>query len=406
MDWYFYIALAAIVSQLLFLLQTVNNFRYALSKYRKKRLWQKSQVVLIVPCKGLDSDFQKNISSFFAQDYANYRLWFVVADQSDPAYGELCKLKDDLSQNSKAHQIQILVAGPAKSCSQKIHNLLYCYNRIPDDIGILAFADSDISVRTDWLSHLVWPLHQPKTGASTGYRWFVPKSQNLASLALSAINAKVAQLLGNTRLNQAWGGSMAIRIETFRQLGLENIWPKTLSDDLSLGPAVKKAGLKVSFVPACLVASYQSITWRELFEFARRQFLITRVYAPGTWWFGLLSCFTSVLGLWATAAVAIYAAAAKDKNIYLYAAVPIVFFVSQLTQAILRQKMAGKLLEKDWPQLKSACIADILAFWAWSILLLFFIISSAFGNKLCWRGICYKLRSPTDIIILGKQDYP
>jgi len=406
MDWYFYIALAAIVSQLLFLLQTVNNFRYALSKYRKKRLWQKSQVVLIVPCKGLDSDFQKNISSFFAQNYANYRLWFVVADQSDPAYSELCKLKDDLSQNSKARQIRILVAGPAKSCSQKIHNLLYCYNRIPDDVDILAFADSDISVRTDWLSHLVWPLHQPKTGASTGYRWFVPKSQNLASLALSAINAKVAQLLGNTRFNQAWGGSMAIRVETFRQLGLEKIWPKTLSDDLSLGPAVKKAGLKVAFVPACLVASYQSITWRELFEFARRQFLITRVYAPGTWWFGLLSCFTSVLGLWATAAIAIYAAAAKDKNLLLYAAVPIVFFVSQLTQAILRQKMAGKLLEKDWPQLKPACAADILAFWAWSILLLFFIISSAFGNKLCWRGICYKLRSPTDIIILGNQDYP
>jgi cellulose synthase/poly-beta-1,6-N-acetylglucosamine synthase-like glycosyltransferase len=406
MDWYFYIALAAIVSQLLFLLQTVNNFRYALSKYRKKRLWQKSQVVLIVPCKGLDSDFQKNISSFFAQNYANYRLWFVVADQSDPAYSELCKLKDDLSQNSKARQIRILVAGPAKSCSQKIHNLLYCYNRIPDDVDILAFADSDISVRTDWLSHLVWPLRKPKTGASTGYRWFVPKNQNLAGLALSAINAKVAQLLGNTRFNQAWGGSMAIRVETFRQLGLEKIWPKTLSDDLSLGPAVKKAGLKVAFVPACLVASYQSITWRELFEFARRQFLITRVYAPGTWWFGLLSCFTSVLGLWATAAIAIYAAAAKDKNLLLYAAVPIVFFVSQLTQAILRQKMAGKLLEKDWPQLKPACAADILAFWAWSILLLFFIISSAFGNKLCWRGICYKLRSPTDIIILGNQDYP
>jgi len=404
MDWYFYIALAAIVSQLFFLLQTINNFRYALSKYRKKRLWQQSQVVLIVPCKGLDSDFQKNISSFFAQDYANYRLWFVVADQSDPAYSELCKLKDNLSQNSKARQIQILVAGPAKSCSQKIHNLLYCYNRISDDVDILAFADSDISVRTDWLSHLVWPLHQSKTGASTGYRWFVPKNKNLAGLALSAINAKVAQLLGNTRFNQAWGGSMAIRSETFRQLGLEKIWPKTLSDDLSLGPAVKKAGLKVSFVPACLVASYQSITWRELFEFARRQFLITRVYAPGTWWFGLLSCFTSVLGLWATAAVAIYAAAAKDKNLLLFAAVPIVFFVSQLTQAILRQKMASKLLEKDWPQLKSACIADILAFWAWSILLLFFIISSAFGNKLCWRGICYKLRSPTDIIILGSQD--
>jgi hypothetical protein len=32
MDWYYYIALAAIISQLLFLLQTYNNYRYALAK--------------------------------------------------------------------------------------------------------------------------------------------------------------------------------------------------------------------------------------------------------------------------------------------------------------------------------------------------------------------------------------
>jgi hypothetical protein len=35
MDWFYYIALAAILSQLLFLLQTYNNHRYALKKYGK-----------------------------------------------------------------------------------------------------------------------------------------------------------------------------------------------------------------------------------------------------------------------------------------------------------------------------------------------------------------------------------
>jgi len=406
MEWYYYIALAAIIAQLVFLLQTYNNFRYALAKYKKKRQWHTSRVVLIVPCKGLDSDFQKNVASFFNQDYENYRLWFVVAEQSDPAYGQLAKLKDQLGRTCKAREVQILVAGQAKSCSQKIHNLLYCYQKITDDVGILAFADSDISVRSDWLSHLVWPLRQAKNGAATGYRWFVPKNNNLASLALSAINARVAQLLGNTLFNQAWGGSMAVRVEVFRRLGLDKIWPKTLSDDLSLGSAVKKARMKVAFVPACLVASYESVTWRELFEFARRQLLITRVCAPRTWLFGLFSSLYSVLGLWATAAIALYAAATGDKNLPLFAAVPVVFFVSQLFQAILRQKMASKLLENDWPQLKPACTADILAFWLWSLLLLFLIVSSAFGRTICWRGICYKLRSPTDIIILGNQDYP
>ncbi len=43
----------------------------------------------------------------------------------------------------------------------------------------------------------------------------------------------------------------------------------------------------------------------------------------------------------------------EDKNLLLFAAVPVVFFVSQFLQAILRQKMISKLLEKDWPQNES-----------------------------------------------------
>jgi len=404
MDWYYYIALAAIISQLLFLFQTYNNYRYALAKYKKKRLWHELKAVLIVPCKGLDPDFQHNITSFFNQDYENHLLWFVVADESDPAYSELCKLKNQFSQSSKAQDVQIFVAGKGQSCSQKIHNLLYCYERVSDDIDVLAFADSDACVRNDWLSHLVHPLRQPKNGVATGYRWFIPKKNNLATLALSALNAKVAQLLGNTHFNQAWGGSMAIRIDVFRRLGLDKIWTKALSDDLSLSRAVKKAGMKVAFVPACLVASHESTTWPKLFEFSRRQFLITRIYAPKTWWFGLLSSLYSVLGIWGAAGLAIYAATIQHKNLDLFALVPVVFFVNQLGRAILRQRTAEKLLQHERRAMRAACLADILACWLWSLLLLFFIISSAFGRTICWRGICYKLLGPTEIIILANEE--
>jgi len=404
MVWYYYIALAAIISQLLFLLQTYNNYRYALAKYKKQRLWHGLKVVLIVPCKGLDADFQKNITSFFDLDYENHLLWFVVAEESDPAYSELCKLKEQLRQDLKAQDVQIFVAGKGQSCSQKIHNLLYCYERIGDDIDVLAFADSDVCVRTDWLSHLVYPLRQPKNGVATGYRWFIPKKNNLATLALSALNAKVAQLLGNTRFNQAWGGSMAVRVDVFRRLGLDKIWPKALSDDLSLSRAVKKAGLKVAFVPACLVASHESTTWRRLFEFGRRQFLITRIYAPKTWWFGLLSSLYSVLGIWGAAGLAIYAAKIQHINLELFALVPVVFFVNQLGRAILRQRTAEKLLEHERRAMRAACLADILACWLWSLLLLFFIISSAFGRNIVWRGIRYKLLGPTEIIVQANEE--
>ena len=422
MDWYYYIALIVILSQLLFSIQTVNNYRYILAKYKKKRSWHQLRAVLIIPCKGLDSAFHKNIKSLFNQDYENYLLWFVVAEKTDPAYDQLCKLKNQLSQSSKAHEVRIFVAGKVGdcnkqtndndqptiryACSQKIHNLLCCYESIGDDVDVLAFADSDVCVRSDWLSHLVWHLRLSRIGATSGYRWFIPKKNNPASLALSVMNAKVAQLLGNTRFNQAWGGSMAIRVDVFREIGLDKIWPKTISDDLSLSRAVKKAGKKIEFVPACLVASYESTTWQWLFEFARRQFVITRVSVPLTWWFGLISGLYSVLGLWAGAVLAIYAALKSSITGYkllIIVAVPVFFFVSQLSSAILRQKMISKVLQKDWPNLKLACAADILFFWLWSLLMLFFIIYSAFGRTICWRGIRYKLLGPTNTILQGPQ---
>jgi cellulose synthase/poly-beta-1,6-N-acetylglucosamine synthase-like glycosyltransferase len=409
MNWYYYIAIALILSQLLFSYHTGRNYHYALTRYRKKRILYRPRTVLIVPCKGLDSNFQQNITSFFNQDYENYLLWFVVADKADPAYAPLCELKNRLSQTSKADEAQVLVAGQAQSCSQKNHNLLYCYQRIGSDVEVLAFADSDICVRSDWLSHIVHPLRYPKTGAASGYRWFVPKKNNLASLALSAVNAKIAQLLGNTPFNQAWGGSMAIRVDTFRELGLDKIWLKALSDDLSLSYAVKKARKKVVFVPACLVASYESTTWGELFEFGRRQFLITRVSTPGTWWFGLCSSLYSILGLWGGAALAVYAATIGDKNLLLFVAVPVLFFTAQFIRAVLRQKMAYKLLnyehqasEFEHQAMKAACIADLLFFWLWSPLMLVLISSSAFGRTIIWRGIRYKLLGPTQTIVLNK----
>ncbi len=403
MEWYVYVSWLLIVTQLLFLLLTFQNYRYVLAKNKRNRRYYRPRVALVVPCKKLDTNFEDNILSFYRQDYENYLLCFVVGDREDPAYEVLCRLKEKAGRHTKAEDVRILVSGPGQTCSQKIHNLLYAYRQIPNDIEVLAFADSDICIKPGWLGRLVHPLRHDKVGVASGYRWFVPEKNNFATLTLVAINAKVAQLLGNTRYIQAWGGSMAIKLKTFRELGIEKIWQRAVSDDLSLSYAVKKAHRKVAFVPGCIVASYDSTTWTQLFEFARRQFLITRVATPGTWWLGLLSSLYSVFGLWIGAGLAVYAAHRRYSHVCLFAAVPLLFFMAQFVRAILRQSIAKIILEQYRSKLKAAAVVDLMLFWLWSPVMLFLILSSAFGRIISWRGIRYRLDGPAETTVLGGE---
>jgi hypothetical protein len=160
--------------------------------------------------------------------------------------------------------------------------------------------------------------------------------------------------------------------------------------------------MKVVFVPECLVASFESMTWPKVLEFGRRQFLITRVYAPWTWWLGTLSSLGSVAGLWGTAIAAIHATWTHAEYAFLAAAIPCLFLAGQLARAVLRQLIAAQVLKAYLPQLMPTALADILGCWLWSIVLLGSLLSSAFGRTIRWRGIRYKLISPTRTVILGE----
>ena len=325
----------------------------------------------------------------------------MVEDRSDVAYERLLKLKGRYAQSSQAAAVDVLVAGKSDVCSQKLHNLIFGYRQIPEDTEALVFADSDACAGPNWLAHLVYPLRQEeKIGAASGYRCFVPARNNFATVTLAAINAKICELLGNTRFNLAWGGSMAILVKQFRQLGLDETWQKVLSDDLSLSTAVRKKGLKMMFVPACMIASYETTTWHKLIEFARRQFVIARIYTPGMWLFGLFSALFSVLGLWGGAVLAVWARNTGYAHADLCVLLPVVFLVCQFMRAVLRQTLIAKLLPNDKERLKVARYADILFFWLFTLILLFVILISAVGRTITWRNIKYKLRSPTNIEIL------
>ena len=398
MTFLYAIAIASIVLQVLFVFQIFQHYRYVLKKFSRKHTCYRPKVALIVPCKGIDTAFDENIGSLYRIDYDNYEIIFVTESTEDAAYNQLLGLKDKFKGQTKAFEARVLVAGIATEGSQKLHNLLYACRIAEKDVEVFAFADSDAHLHRDWLSHLVYPLRKEKHGVSSGYRWYVPLKNNFATLALSAMNAKVAQLLGPTIFNCAWGGSMAVRVDTFQKLEIDKIWQKAISDDLTISREVKRVKLNVVFVPACLVASYEQTDWSSLFEFARRQFVITRVTVPEVWWFGFLSSLFSVFGLWGFAGLAFFSYFAGSEYRQVFLTTAIVFLAGQMTMALLRQRMIFKLLAAEAAKMRIAALADIIGGPLWSLIMFVCIASSAFGRIITWRGVRYKLTGPTEVV--------
>ena len=89
-----------------------------------------------------------------------------------------------------------------------------------------------------------------------------------------------------------WGGSWAIRRETFEQLKIHETWAGMLSDDLVASNQLRRSGLEVRFDPACVLTSPVDFDWAGMFDFVRRQYHITRHYAF-RWWLLALAAATA-----------------------------------------------------------------------------------------------------------------
>ncbi|HEX9249990.1 MAG TPA: glycosyltransferase, partial [Gemmatimonadaceae bacterium] len=231
----------------------------------------RDRVIVFCPCKGIDSEFGKNIRSILGQDYPNFEARFVVESEADPA----CRTLRQLGIND------VLVAGYANDRGQKVHNLAYAVAHAGATADIYVFCDSDARFDRQWLSKLIAPVG--RMSVTTGYRWYVANRFHLPTLLRSAWNASVVSMLGDHDRNFAWGGSMAMRRSTFEQLDILDAWRGAVSDDYAVTRAAEAAGARIVFVPECLVPSYGECGWRELFEFTTRQITITRVYHPRLW---------------------------------------------------------------------------------------------------------------------------
>jgi len=400
-----YCALAglAILQGVLVVVQTWEHHRFAFSRLSQVSQYrQVGRAVLIVPCKGFDVGIESNLASFFRLDYHDYEIRFVVESDRDPVYPVIRRLMVRFPHV----EARVIVAGVARDCGQKVHNLRMATVDLDEDVRFLAFADSDARLRRPWLRGLLARLDEPDVGATTGYRWFVPARPSLANVLLHSINSSIAVFFGARPPTVVWGGSWAIRRETFDSLALRDAWAGTLSDDLVASRLLQQARLRVLFEPACMVISPLDTTWRDLCAFVRRQYLMGRFYLP-VWWAGvilLVSLSNLVFFGSLVAAVAGFLAGASFAGTA--AAVALVQYLVGVIGGLLRQDLVLTYFPRLRSRLRAArrfevWAGPLVAFVNWMMLL-----GSMAGRRLAWRGIAYQVGRRGQVEAVWRAEAP
>ncbi|WP_031387417.1 glycosyltransferase [Desulfonatronum thiodismutans] len=403
MSWVFFLigVVAVVASSLPVLLarRFLRDIREALGRdpdrgYRPK-------VCLIVPCKGLDPDFDVNIGAFFDQDYPDLELILVTASRDDPAH-------EALQKRLHAHpqvRARLLVAGIAPGRGQKINNQLKAVAEVGEDTDVLVFMDSDARPGPGFVRHLVQPLENHQTGLATGFRWYMPVQGGLWSVLRSAWNGGGVVFLTDPQANYAWGGAMAIRKKTFETCKVADRWQTALSDDMTITSAVRSQGLGIRFVPQCLVSTHEDCTFAQMLEWTNRQTIIARVYHPALWWkIALAHCVGNAILVLGVALLVGYALG--------WAADPLILVAALLMLAIIPMEMLNglvllpavlEMLPEHRRQLVRLFPAYCLLAPPASILALMNTIYSLFTNRITWRGVTYEMRSPTETIVIQEQ---
>ncbi len=257
-----------------------HRFIYTRSVVRRYKGPYTPRCTIVLPCKGIPKNLDRNLNAFLSQDYPNYEFIFTVENENDPAYAII---KAAIANKPQA---KIVVAGLATTCCQKNKNMLAALE-IATNPEVYVFADADIGPTASWLKDLVLPLSDPKTTIATGFRWLMPEKGTLAELVHFYMNAFLYILYSPTSYMgqvHAWGGSMAIRKADFERCGIAKRWAETAVDDSSMCEEVLKHKGTSVLVPLCITQTNDliqtvggAITWFE------RQMMYLKLYQTPIW---------------------------------------------------------------------------------------------------------------------------
>ena len=362
-----------------------------------------SPVAVIVPCRGLDQGFERNMEAFFGLECTDFRLIFAVDSESDPAIPKLVYLQQQYPGTTSA----ILITGPARDCGQKVHNLLFAVDHLPLETRSLVLADSDIRPLPDWLRALTRTLGREGTGLASGFRWYVPSEKaSFGPLLRSAWNGGILSMMSPEGSFFGWGGALACARQVFDECEGRESWKGSLSDDYSLSAAVRAHGYKIRFVPRALSLSPGTCSLGELLRWSARQMAITRVYHPNLWKLTWVSQFLYGAAVWATPVLICLPGSFSQLSLierFVLGTMGLLVAALSGAKAQLRLKAVANVLSEKSDQILRHAWFYRLAPPLCNLVTLLALARSLLSREIEWRGIRYKMLSPTETRILSRS---
>ena len=284
------IAIAAIVLgfDLVFWTQVAREhrrWRHSVHRSPEPGAWPRVQVVVCL--KGRLPRIAETVEALESQDYPGpFSVTFVTeagAERGDPAAIDLGRALAGARRCDHVVAGRVLDTGDRRA--QKNHNLLAgiaSAESEPGSFDAYAFHDGDLVARPEWLREMIRPIALGVGEATTSFHDVCAPAGRITE-ALHVL-AEASQSFAALVCRDTWGGSMAIRVDTFRRCGLSELWGRTVVDDMAMSRALRKCRVRVATVPRFLVSSETAIPRYDHFvRWLGRQFFFVKVYLPSRW---------------------------------------------------------------------------------------------------------------------------
>ncbi len=277
--WFLFLLLFLAVPALLFYLASQGRKLRTMAALLPRQCDFWPSVGLVIPCAGSHPDMEKALRSLIEQQYAGDRKCVLVTAADNEAAAELAERLCGEYEDA-AH----VVAGKAEGCGQKNHNSLAGVQHLGDSVDVYAFCDSTHIASPDFLQRLIAPIAAGEGVFSTGYHEVVPMDKELVTLAYAFCVLCMRILQGLSKFTQPWGGAMAVKRTSFRELGIADFWKSNVVDDCSLTTFLQERSVRVCLCPGALLRTraehHSGDVWRAWLD---RQILFLKFCVPVQW---------------------------------------------------------------------------------------------------------------------------